>query len=108
MYVGELVNAFPDAIVICTTRDQERWWNSFSQMMKQVSPWWVPVVFWSLPTLRWFGKWYEGMDKRFVSFLQSPKPNGSNGACAVGDMSFIPASQSTAQVSVPFLSEEDC
>jgi len=64
MYVGELVNAFPDAIVIVTTRDQERWWKSFSEMLKQVSPWWVPVVFWSLPTLRWFGEWYKGMDRR--------------------------------------------
>jgi hypothetical protein len=66
MYVGELVNAFPDAIVICTTRDQDRWWASFGRMLEQISPWWVPVVFWSLPTLRWFGTWYEGMDKRFV------------------------------------------
>ena len=64
MVVGELVEAFPDAKVICTTRDKDKWWDSISELMKTVSPWWVPYVFWSMPTLRWFGKWADSMTKR--------------------------------------------
>ncbi len=64
MFAGELAEAYPDAKVIVTTRDPEKWWVSFSELLKTVMPWWVKYVFWSMPTLRWFGQWSDGMKKR--------------------------------------------
>ncbi|TVY81029.1 hypothetical protein LSUE1_G005787 [Lachnellula suecica] len=65
-FVGELVQAFPDAVVICTTRDEQKWWVSYSELMKTTTPWWIPYVFWSLPTMRWFGAWASAMRARFM------------------------------------------
>ena len=32
-FVEELVRLYPDAIVICVTRDPEAWWRSYSQLL---------------------------------------------------------------------------
>ena len=63
-FVGELCKAFPDAIVICTTRDPDRWWASMEPVMKAVTPWWLPVLLSSRSTLRYYGDWINGMLKR--------------------------------------------
>ncbi|KAE8440934.1 hypothetical protein EG329_006173 [Mollisiaceae sp. DMI_Dod_QoI] len=63
-FQGELAEAYPNAKVIVTTRDPEKWWVSFSELLKTVMPWWVQYIFWSMPTLRWYGKWADGMSKR--------------------------------------------
>jgi len=64
MFAGELAELYPDAKVICTVRDPERWWESLADMRKMVNPWWIPVLFWPMPTLRWFGKWKAAMGLR--------------------------------------------
>ena len=61
MYTEELREAFPDAIVICTTRDPDKWFVSMQDLAKQETPWWLPILFSSKPTLRYFGRWTEGM-----------------------------------------------
>jgi hypothetical protein len=54
-FAGKFCEAFPDTIVICTTRGPERWWISIEPVVKAVTPWWLPVVFSSRSTLRYFG-----------------------------------------------------
>jgi hypothetical protein len=63
-FVEELCEAFPDAIVICTTRDADKWWASMEPVAKALTPWWLPVIFYSRPTLRYFGNWINAMRKR--------------------------------------------
>ncbi|KAH7317579.1 hypothetical protein BKA65DRAFT_514752 [Rhexocercosporidium sp. MPI-PUGE-AT-0058] len=77
-FAGELAEVFPDAKVIVTTRDPERWWESFSELMKTVLPGWVRVVFLSKPTLRWFGKWSDAMTNR-AEVIYGPGQNKVDG-----------------------------
>ena len=66
MFTRELAEMYPNAKVICTVRDPEKWWKSLEDLMKTVDLWWVPIVFWPVPTLRWFKKWKDGMNERWV------------------------------------------
>ncbi|KAF8847516.1 hypothetical protein BDZ45DRAFT_780148 [Acephala macrosclerotiorum] len=66
MFVPELAEAFPDAKVIVTTRDPEKWWASYVEL-KSVAPWWVGYVFASMPKLRWFRAWGDAMKRKYVS-----------------------------------------
>jgi hypothetical protein len=54
MFTGELASVFPNAKVICTTRDPDTWWKSFEGVAKQGDPWWLSVVFSLVPTLRYY------------------------------------------------------
>lgn len=69
MLVGELVETYPEAIVICTTRDPARWWASFESvsntifLMKALN-----ALFILLPTLRYFGAWIDAMTRRCELF----------------------------------------
>ncbi|KAF4636462.1 hypothetical protein G7Y89_g1614 [Cudoniella acicularis] len=62
----ELAEVFPDSIVICTTRDPERWWESMSEVVKTVLSPWLSVLFYSMPILRYFGRWIEGIKHRYA------------------------------------------
>ncbi|TVY26961.1 hypothetical protein LHYA1_G005085 [Lachnellula hyalina] len=55
MYVGELAEVYPDAVVICTTRDAERWWESVQELEKTVVAFWMQdILFAPMPSLRYF------------------------------------------------------
>jgi hypothetical protein len=64
MFTGDLVAAFPDAIVICTTRDPEKWYASIEDVRKALTTWWLEILFLSRPTLRYFGPGMKGMANR--------------------------------------------
>ena len=64
LFTGELAEIYPDAIVICTTRDSVRWWESFKEVAKTINLWWLDVVFLPMPTLRYFGQWLKGLRNR--------------------------------------------
>jgi hypothetical protein len=66
LYVGELVKLYPEAIVICTTRDKDEWWKSLEATRKNASFWWLNALFWPMPTLRLFGRWRESVGVRRV------------------------------------------
>lgn len=66
MLVEELLDAYPDAIVIITTRDTDKWWASFEAVSKQVlaiSA--LSVLFTPLATVRCFGTWIDAMKRRY-------------------------------------------
>lgn len=69
MFTGELVAAFPDAVVICTTRDPEKWWPSMNYVAGAIYKWHVDVLFLVLPKLRYFGKCKKALKTRSVMFL---------------------------------------
>ncbi|CZR56444.1 uncharacterized protein PAC_06332 [Phialocephala subalpina] len=68
MFVPELAEAFPDAKIIVTTRDAEKWWASYVEL-KAVAPWWIGYVFASMPKLRWFRAWSDAMKKKGDTIL---------------------------------------
>lgn len=37
LFTGEIAAAFPDAKIICTTRDPEKWWASVEDLQKMVT-----------------------------------------------------------------------
>ena len=64
LYIGELARLYPDAIVICTTRDKDEWWGSLVATRKNARFWWLDLLFWPMPTLRFFGEWRESVGIR--------------------------------------------
>lgn len=63
-FTEELTKLFPDAIVICTSRDKDEWWKSAKALMKNTGFWWLDIVFWPMPTLRLFGNWRDSVGQR--------------------------------------------
>ena len=64
MFSGELASAFPDAKIICTVRDPERWWASMKDLAKTLTVWWLKLLFWPVPTLRFFAQFKDGLRSR--------------------------------------------
>ncbi|KAL8824713.1 MAG: hypothetical protein Q9191_004869 [Dirinaria sp. TL-2023a] len=49
-YVQELSELYPEAQVIVTVRDRERWWESKVAVNNAMRKWWLPFVLWPIPT----------------------------------------------------------
>jgi hypothetical protein len=56
-FLEELTEIYPNAVVICTTRDKHSWYKSAQEMYKYTMPWWLDYVFFPMPTLRYFVTW---------------------------------------------------
>lgn len=55
----EILDVFPDAIVIATTRDPKSWWKSMQSMQKMTSNWYLPVLVMWVPRIGTYGIWRE-------------------------------------------------
>jgi hypothetical protein len=55
----ELMALYPDALVIVTTRDEESWWKSMSNMNGMMSNWYLPLVVLWVPKAGVYGRWRE-------------------------------------------------
>ena len=48
LFTGEMAAAFPDAKIICTTRDPEKWWASMEDLQKNgydmVAGYNIPII----------------------------------------------------------------
>ncbi len=61
-YTQELMTLYPNAKVICTVRDPERWWASMEPVVKKAN---FKVLGWILktvPVLRYFRQFHDAMD----------------------------------------------
>jgi len=74
-FTGELLKLYPNAIVICTTRDKEGWWTSAQALMRNTGLWWLDIVFWPMPTLRYFGRWRDTIGMRLEKVYQTSRKN---------------------------------
>ena len=52
-FTPELMELHPDAIVICTVRDPEKWWKSIEALSKNVSMEWLRVILFPVPVMRY-------------------------------------------------------
>jgi hypothetical protein len=62
----ELAELYPDAKVIVTVRDPEKWFKSIQVLRQTVLVWWFPIMFWPMPTLRLFSRMVTAMKERCV------------------------------------------
>ncbi|KAL2070028.1 hypothetical protein VTL71DRAFT_14708 [Oculimacula yallundae] len=72
-FTEELVRLYPNAIVICTTRDQDSWWKSLTALMKNTGLWWLDLMFWPMPTLRFFAAWRDSIGLRLQKVYRTSK-----------------------------------
>jgi Sulfotransferase domain len=61
-YVEELMEIFPNAKVICTVRDPDKWWASMEPMVKKGNLTLLTWIFAPLRTLRCFREFHDVMD----------------------------------------------
>lgn len=66
VFTEELCDIYPDAIVICTTRDPLNWYESANFVMKVPNLWWLDILFLPMPILRRFGAWRDTLTDRLV------------------------------------------
>jgi hypothetical protein len=66
LFTRELAELYPDAKVIVTVRDPEKWFRSIQVVRKTVFVWWLPIIFWPMPTLRWASKVMAALAERCV------------------------------------------
>jgi len=59
----ELMQVYPDAIVIATTRDPESWWKSMNYMHTLLSTWYIPYLVMWIPKVGMYGRWREHFKK---------------------------------------------
>ena len=63
--VAELLDAFPDAVVICTQRDADKWWASMEPVLKTTNVMKaLNLLFIPVPTVRYFGAWVDALGRR--------------------------------------------
>lgn len=53
-FVQELMELYPDAKVIATTRDPDDWWRSMEPVVRNSKMGFLGFAFYWLPTMRWF------------------------------------------------------
>ncbi|KAI6256352.1 hypothetical protein MCOR28_004683 [Pyricularia oryzae] len=58
-FVEELLELYPEARVVGVRRDADRWWKSANEMHDKMTPWYMDVLLWPVPTSRWFARWHE-------------------------------------------------
>lgn len=62
-FVEELLELYPDAKVIVTTRDPDDWWRSMGPIVRNSKMGFLGFAFYWLPTLRYFTTYVEAMEK---------------------------------------------
>ncbi|KAJ7209583.1 P-loop containing nucleoside triphosphate hydrolase protein [Mycena pura] len=53
-FIPELMEIYPEAKVVLTTRDPERWLQSIKPVARNSSLPWLPYLMWPIPGWRWF------------------------------------------------------
>src|SRR6187402_1518889 len=72
-FTGELMKLYPNSIVICTTRDQKDWWKSTQALVRNTNLWWLDLLLFPMPTLRWFGTWRDTIGDRYAFKTSIPR-----------------------------------
>lgn len=60
--VEELLEIYPDAIVICTVRDSEKWWQSIRPIVENANLNMLSWILAPVPRFRWFRAYHDALD----------------------------------------------
>jgi hypothetical protein len=63
VFVEELLELYPDAKVICTIRDPEKWWASLAPIVEKGNNSVLNWVLAPVPTMRWVRTWRNALDE---------------------------------------------
>ncbi|KAH5573193.1 hypothetical protein HBI24_202420 [Parastagonospora nodorum] len=72
--VEELVDLYPDAIVICTIRDPDAWVESMATVANAATLSFLRVVLFWVPTMRWFPQYIVQLRRQWVTLYGRPEP----------------------------------
>ncbi len=82
-FLPELMDVYPDARVVLTTRDPDRWLASIRPVAANSAMWWVPYLAWPVPGWRWFPALHAEFGRSVAEILAdgtteaNPKPSTS-------------------------------
>jgi hypothetical protein len=72
--VAELLELYPDAIVICTIRDPDAWVKSMETVVNAATLWFLRYVLYLSPTMRFFPDYIEQLRRQWVELFGRPEP----------------------------------
>jgi hypothetical protein len=72
--VEELLEIYPDAIVICTIRDPDAWVKSMETVANASTLNFLRFILYLLPTMRWFPDYIVELRKQWVHLYGRPEP----------------------------------
>ena len=75
-FVGEMMELYPDAKVICTIRDPDRWAESMDKMSQTSLQWFLSFALFWLPGLRYLPEFGEATNVGRWRELYGPPPEG--------------------------------
>lgn len=75
-FIPELMEIYPEAKVVLTTRDPYRWLESIKPVAASSSQAWLPFLMWPIPGWRWF----PSLSREFGRSTQIILDDGSNEA----------------------------
>lgn len=61
-FTSELIALYPNAKVICTVRDADKWWASMEPVVRNANHRLLAWVFKTVPVLRYFRQFHDAMD----------------------------------------------
>lgn len=73
--VPELLEVYPDALVIVTTRDPQLWERSMSQVAGLATLWFLRVVLLPLPGMRWFVDYINELEVLWMKVFGVNRPH---------------------------------
>lgn len=74
MLVPELLTLYPEAKVICTTRDVEAWEKSMDAVASASTQWFLKAVLFPLPSLRFFVNYIDGLRDQWLHSFGETEP----------------------------------
>lgn len=81
LFTRELAELYPNAKVIVTVRDPEKWFTSIQLVRKTFLAWWLPIVFWPVPGFRWISKFMVALAERCVVCTSTSCSEAGMGGC---------------------------
>ncbi len=64
LFTPELCQLYPDATVICTTRNVDAWWRSWEAIAAKMSPRLMNLLLWPVPTWRYLAGFLGALESK--------------------------------------------
>jgi hypothetical protein len=78
-FIPELLELYPDLKIVLVTRNPDKWWESMQLNLKYGTPWFLPILTFPYPCLRWFPQIESHWRKNAMKLLEKTKGNAEVG-----------------------------
>ncbi|OAL02871.1 hypothetical protein IQ06DRAFT_367417 [Phaeosphaeriaceae sp. SRC1lsM3a] len=72
--VPELLELYPNALVICTVRDPDAWVKSMDTVANAATLSFLRIILFWMPTMRWFPDYVNALRRQWVTLYGRPEP----------------------------------